>query len=51
MAAGVATLTEVLTPGGARTRRTNAASICESRLDDTFARHGVPMCVARDPDR
>jgi glutamate-1-semialdehyde 2,1-aminomutase len=44
MAAGVATLTEVLTP--AVLERTNErGDELRASLNDTFTRHGVPMCV------
>ncbi len=44
MAAGVATLTDVLTPEVLA--RTNArGERLRSDLNDTFLRHGVPMCV------
>lgn len=44
MAAGVATLTEVLTPE-VLTCTNERGDHLRSSLNDTFARHGVPMCV------
>jgi glutamate-1-semialdehyde 2,1-aminomutase len=44
MAAGVATLTEVLTDDVLRATNRRGERL-RGALDDTFARHGVPMCV------
>lgn len=45
MAAGVATLTEVLTPE-VLARTNDRGDHLRDALNDTFARHGVPMCAA-----
>jgi glutamate-1-semialdehyde 2,1-aminomutase len=44
MAAGVATLTEVLTPE-VLARTNERGDRLRAALNDTFVRHGVPMCV------
>jgi glutamate-1-semialdehyde 2,1-aminomutase len=44
MAAGIATLTEVLTPEILAATNARGERLRE-RLDATFTRHGLPMCV------